>query len=268
MIRQVPSIFRVTTPKAMTRTFPGHFRLCTLFAVVGALAVTLAAPPLAAQQADYLGDSLSLEQRLMREDLSSYEQAAAAEAEARRQLDGAMSQLSALAGDTLTTTAAAGNLRRAEERAAQAAVAWRAASGRTAAVVARIEARLQRLRMLSDLTASSATTRVQPDVSGVWRVTMQPAGTVGVFDVDQSGTVLSGTYRMEDGKRGSLRGTLVANRVRLDRLDANQGFESIFHGEVDGSGRVIRGQWAPAELSDGGPGGGPWRAVLTSEEGQ
>ena len=251
----------------MKRYFPGSLRLFTLAAAC-VLAAVAGGPPLAAQQADYLGDSLSLEQRLMREDLSSYEQASAAEAEARQELDQAMSQLGALAGDTLTSTAAANNLRRAEQRAADAATAWRAASGRTAAVVARVEARLQRLRMLSGLAATSGAAVVRPDLTGLWRVTMQPAGTQGVFDVDQSGTVLTGTYRMEDGKRGSLRGTLVANRVRLDRLDANQGFESIFHGEVDAGGRVIRGQWAPAELSDGGPGGGAWRAVLTSEAGQ
>lgn len=252
----------------MKRNLPGPLRLFTLFAVASVLAAAPGGPPLAAQQADYLGDSLSLEQRLMREDLSSYEQASAAEAEARRELDDTMSRLATLAGGSLTTTAAANNLNRAEQQVEEAAVAWRAASGRTAAVVARVEARLQRIRMLSGLAASSAATVVRPDLTGVWRVTMQPAGTVGVFDLDQSGTVLAGTYRMDDGKRGSLRGTLVANRVRLDRLDANQGFESIFHGEVDADGRVIRGQWAPAELSDGGPGGGAWRAVLTSEEGQ
>lgn len=238
-------------------------RLGLLLAILLTLAAAAPAVAQGAGEEGFLSHSLSLEQRLMREDLSAFEQATAAETQARQQVGEAITQLGSLVAANASGTAAATNLGRAEQRMTEAAAAWREAAGRTEAALARVEMRLQRMRLLTALGASTVATSVSPNLTGAWRVRVQPDGAVGVYDLRQDGTVLSGTYRMENGLGGSLRGSLAGRRLRLERLDASQGFESIFYGEVNAAADVISGQWTPTEFADGGSGGGAWRAVLT-----
>jgi hypothetical protein len=99
-------------------------------------------------------------------------------------------------------------------------------------------------------------------LTGRWTLNVQPdlAGTAYLV---QQGTLVSGTYELSGGWSGSLRGTLVANKVRLERIDSQLGFAAIFYGEVDTTGDavVIQGRWEATQLATGMPSAGGWRAV-------
>jgi len=99
-------------------------------------------------------------------------------------------------------------------------------------------------------------------LDGPWDITVQPGLTGKIFLVQQ-GTLVSGTYEFSGGWTGSLRGTLVANKVRLERIDSQLGFAAIFYGElnVGAEPNVIRGRWEATQLAAGMPSAGGWRAI-------
>jgi hypothetical protein len=99
-------------------------------------------------------------------------------------------------------------------------------------------------------------------LDGPWDITVQPGLTGKIFLVQQ-GTLVSGTYELSGGWTGSLRGTLVANKVRLERIDSQLGFAAIFYGElnVGAEPNVIRGRWEATQLATGMPSAGGWRAI-------
>ena len=99
-------------------------------------------------------------------------------------------------------------------------------------------------------------------LDGPWDITVQP-GLTGTIFLVQQGTLVSGTYEFSGGWTGSLRGTLVANKVRLERIDSQLGFAAIFYGElnVGAEPNVIRGRWEATQLATGMPSAGGWRAI-------
>jgi len=99
-------------------------------------------------------------------------------------------------------------------------------------------------------------------LTGRWRLNVQP-DLEGTAYLVQQGTLVSGTYELTGGWSGSLRGTLVANKVRLERIDSQLGFAAIFYGELNTSGEalVIQGRWEATQLATGMPSAGGWRAV-------
>ena len=99
-------------------------------------------------------------------------------------------------------------------------------------------------------------------LNGRWTFTVQP-GLTGTIYFVQQGTLISGTYELSGGWTGSLRGTLVANKVRLERIDSQLGFAAIFYGEVNlgADPDVIQGRWEATQLATGMPSAGGWRAV-------
>lgn len=99
-------------------------------------------------------------------------------------------------------------------------------------------------------------------LDGTWELTVQPGLTGTVFLVQQ-GTLVSGTYELSGGWTGSVRGTLVANKIRLERIDSQLGFAAIYYGELNLSKEpaVIQGRWEATQLAAGMPSAGGWRAV-------
>lgn len=99
-------------------------------------------------------------------------------------------------------------------------------------------------------------------LTGRWKLNVQP-GLSGTAYLVQQGTLVSGTYELSGGWTGSLRGTLVANKVRLERIDSQLGFAAIFYGEVDldADPPAIRGRWEATQLATGMPSAGGWMAV-------
>lgn len=99
-------------------------------------------------------------------------------------------------------------------------------------------------------------------LDGTWELTVQP-GLKGTVFLVQQGTLVSGTYELSGGWTGSVRGTLVANKIRLERIDSQLGFAAIYYGELNLSAdpAVIQGRWEATQLAAGMPSAGGWRAV-------
>lgn len=97
-------------------------------------------------------------------------------------------------------------------------------------------------------------------ITGIWDVRLMPTGENGVFTIFQSGTLLSGEYILGGGWHGSLRGTLVEGRVYLERIDSVKGRFADLSGQLEGSGRVIRGRWKERDLTSNRPVEGSWIA--------
>ncbi len=97
-------------------------------------------------------------------------------------------------------------------------------------------------------------------LTGVWEVRWFPAGVTGTFFIDQSGTLVTGQYRLRPLGSGSLQGTFVGGKLRLQRIDRERGRDAELEGFVDADGRQIRGTWQGYELVQGGIPHGQWVA--------
>ena len=79
---------------------------------------------------------------------------------------------------------------------------------------------------------------------------------------------MSGDYTLEGGFSGSLRGTLVGDRLRMERVDSQLGFIGIFYGRLARDGSSVAGTWELTTFGVGAAGQGKWRAVPIREEGE
>ena len=104
-------------------------------------------------------------------------------------------------------------------------------------------------------------------ITGTWKVYHEPGGQEGEFYLQLDGTLVQGTYSLDGGWAGSLRGTLVAGKVRLERIDRQIGFAAILYGQLmmsDGHSR-LQGRWEATQLSSGLPSAGSWVAERMEE---
>jgi hypothetical protein len=97
-------------------------------------------------------------------------------------------------------------------------------------------------------------------LTGVWDVTWMPAGVQGTFYLDQSGTLVTGQYRLGAHGSGSLQGTFINGKLFLQRIDAERGRDAELEGVIDPDGSRIRGTWQAYELVQGGLPQGQWVA--------
>ncbi|BCW93467.1 MAG: hypothetical protein KatS3mg007_1361 [Thermoanaerobaculum sp.] len=159
--------------------------------------------------------------------------------------------------DSATLTSRSGDLRRAEAEVA-ALIAGsqqlRATIVARRAVIEQLTAEVKRLEETLQATGD--------DLSGRWQVAIEPGGLKGTFDLRLFGTLVSGVYELAGGWKGSLRGTLVGNTVRLERIDSQLGFVAVYTGrlEVRGGERRIEGTWQATNLAAGLPSAGTWLA--------
>lgn len=159
--------------------------------------------------------------------------------------------------DSATLTSRSGDLRRAEAEVA-ALIAGsqqlRATIVARRAVIEQLTAEVKRLEETLQTTGD--------DLSGRWQVAIEPGGLKGTFDLRLFGTLVSGVYELAGGWKGSLRGTLVGNTVRLERIDSQLGFVAVYTGrlEVRGGERRIEGTWQATNLAAGLPSAGTWLA--------
>jgi hypothetical protein len=100
----------------------------------------------------------------------------------------------------------------------------------------------------------------QDDLSGKWTVVIEPGGMKGTFDLRLDGTLVTGVYQLSGGWRGSLRGTLIGETVRLERIDTQQGFMASYSGRLVNreGGRRLEGVWEATNLAAGMPAAGTW----------
>ncbi|MCB1056971.1 MAG: hypothetical protein KDD11_15835, partial [Acidobacteria bacterium] len=139
---------------------------------------------------------------------------------------------------------------------------WTAVEGEARAIRRRLYDRLRRTALLSariDQLRGTQAVQVDP-VSGTWNLSLSPQRQEGKLVLRMSGTLVTGTYEIKDGEGGSLRGTYAGGKLRLERIDARRGFDSVWEGELDPARRRIDGTWTATELSSGGPARGSWTA--------
>jgi hypothetical protein len=103
-------------------------------------------------------------------------------------------------------------------------------------------------------------------LSGRWNVSIEPGEQRGVFRVALEGTIVSGDYTLEGGFTGSLRGTLIGDRLRLERVDSQLGFTTTYYGRLARDGSQIAGTWESTTFGVGAAGSGRWRAQPIKEE--
>lgn len=115
-------------------------------------------------------------------------------------------------------------------------------------------------RLSADVGAGEA------PLTGTWRLVVEP-GQDGMAYLQQQGTLVTGTYALSGGFSGSFRGTLVARKVRLERIDSQIGFAAIFYGRLVGQGRNLRlqGNWEATQLASGLASAGNWTGTKVEE---
>ena len=196
---------------------------------------------------------LRLERRLLALDLVTFNEARERERRAQQAVNEVLTRLDqALAGDAVTL----GTLEALQNDLDAAHAAARITEERLAAQLARIEERLRRIGLLEGETARPA---VADPISGRWQVTILPQNATATFDLRLSGTVVSGSYQVAGVSAGSFRGTYTGGNLRLERIDARGGFDSVWEATA-GIGRLA-GTWMSNELVTGQPNRGSWTAV-------
>lgn len=233
-----------------------HRPPAAILAVFAAVATTIVlAAPAAGQDDDtWLRRGLDLERRLLVQDLAAAEQAQVAVTEARTAVDQAVAAIR----QSTEAGAAPADLAAGATALAQARGLLAAADQGAAQALASLDERVRRIVLMNRLLGTGPPPAVPDVLTGPWGVTITPTDLEGVFRLQQNGTVVGGTYRLENGRTGSLRGTYVAGRLRLERIDTQSGLDAIFEAEVlPAEGRLV-GTWRPTILSSGGPGGGDW----------
>jgi len=100
------------------------------------------------------------------------------------------------------------------------------------------------------------------DLGGVWEIDASTAfdGAFGLMKLSMQGTQITGTYRMSTGRQGSLRGSLVGDKISLTRSDSELGDDLQIEGVLDGNSGEITGTWKSKFLGTGRPEFGDWSA--------
>jgi hypothetical protein len=124
---------------------------------------------------------------------------------------------------------------------------------------------VERRRSIVALESEIQTRKPADGVSGRWSVLLDPGSQRGVFRMTLEGTIVSGEYTLDGGYSGSLRGTLVSDRLRLERVDSRLGFSAIFYGRVARDASSIAGTWEATTFGTGATGAGIWKAIREEE---
>lgn len=212
---------------------------------------------------------IDVERRLLDQDREAYRTARAQESEQRgrlellvQEIDQLLDQESPDLDELLETQTALDSATLAAEQAGRQVAELRRA----------VVERLRRIALLEDdlRVLARATSPAPSPVSGLWEVEVQPAGVptgaVGTFELDVSGSIVEGRYRLADGRSGVIRGTYGGLTLRLELLESTRGLDAIFEGRYDPDEETLQGFWQPTELGAGEAGGGAWSARKLDDE--
>ena len=229
------------------------------------LVAACAAPlPLAADAvSDVLRADLARERRRMATDSSQLVDVARRLETAAGELASASRAVADVAGRSDTSAEEVG---RREDAVAAAEQEVRTLLDRRRLLVDRILERRRSIALLDAELRGKGRGTAADVLSGRWNVTMEPGEQRGVFRLALDGSLVSGDYTLEGGFSGSLRGTLVGDRLRVERVDSQLGFVAIFHGRLARDGSSLAGTWESTTFGVGAAGAGRWRAVPIREE--
>lgn len=103
-------------------------------------------------------------------------------------------------------------------------------------------------------------------LTGRWHLVVEPGGLEGDLELSLSGTLVNGIYHLSGDWFGSFRGTFVAGKVRIERVDSQLGFAAVFYGRYTGGDTPrLEGTWEGTHLAVGQPAGGTWVATRLPE---
>jgi hypothetical protein len=224
-----------------------------------ALVVLLGSLTLSAHgQTSISAADLAVEERLLAIHLTAYRDARAQERTALESLTRAAAALDQALGQPKPDPRELDRLI-AEREVASAAVVVVGERARRAQTS--FHDQLVRLRTLETVAASLRPVGGTDPVSGRWQIQLASAAERGTFDLRLEGSLVSGTYALNDGKKGSVRGTYVGRRLKLERIDAERGLEGVFEGEVDPLLGTARGVWNATELAAGAAAASGWSGL-------
>ncbi len=115
-----------------------------------------------------------------------------------------------------------------------------------------------RMERLEELDVEIAET--EGLLSGTWTLDLGGEQGRGTATFRSFGNTVEGFYEMQDGSRGSLRGTLIDGTLELERIDSSNGRDRRLQGRLSGDGRQLEGTWQTYELASGRPAEGGWVA--------
>ncbi|HMM33583.1 MAG TPA: hypothetical protein PKA62_02465 [Thermoanaerobaculia bacterium] len=234
------------------------------------LVLALGVPLVAAARTDPSMESLlvalDLERRARNEDVLELERLTSAATRADAAAASARERLvDAVRGGDVQ----AADLRDEEERVVEAEARAAAAREVRRAAVARLVERVRRIALLQEEVARrrSASRRPADPITGRWEATIDPGTRKGSFRLVLDGTLVSGDYTLDGGFRGSLRGTYVGERITIQRIDSERGFDATFYGRVQPQLKRITGTWEATAIAPAiGPVAGTWSAALLPDD--
>ena len=100
-----------------------------------------------------------------------------------------------------------------------------------------------------------------PMPGGLWRIDLPQSGIVGLMRLTANGSLVSGDYRLSNGRSGSVRGTYSGGRLQVVRFDSQSGQDGTLMAEVDAGRGTLRGTWQRDQLATGEPAMGSWTGV-------
>jgi hypothetical protein len=236
-----------------------------LAALAGAQEATTPQSAVSAASAQ-IATELRLERKLLALDLAAYREARTLEQRTRDQVAQSTARLDqALTGESL----ALGTLESVHLELASSRAASQIAADRVEWQLQRIEDRLRRIGFLEGEAGGRAANIAgapRDPLSGRWSVVILPQNQTGTFDLTLNGTLVAGSYTLSGGNlvgssAGSFRGTYADNHLRLERVDARRGSDSVFLGSVDPATGRLSGTWSANDLASGQPARGDWSAT-------
>lgn len=157
----------------------------------------------------------------------------------------------------------------AQESLEESEARFRAVDDRRRAVAARLVERGRRVSLLLDeIARRRGRLRGSPDpVTGRWDWTIDPGARKGTMNLRLDGTIVTGEYVLDGGFRGSVRGTFIAEKLSLQRVDAERGIDANFYGRMTLGPRRLAGTWeATAIAPTPGAVAGTWSATVAPEK--
>jgi hypothetical protein len=225
---------------------------------VGALLAFLGGVLLAADASDAVKAELARERKRLTSDSKTL-------ADISRRLETALNQLASASravSEAVAKNDGADEIARREDAVSDSEQEVRGLLERRRLLADRV---VERRRSITALEAEVQTRKPPDAVSGRWSVTLDPGAQRGVFRMTLEGTIVAGEYTLDGGYTGSLRGTLVNDRLRLERVDSRLGFSAIFYGRVARDASSIAGTWEATTFGEGSPSAGVWKAVREEE---
>jgi hypothetical protein len=223
------------------------------------LACLLAAAAAGQEAAVALRAQLAVEERMLAQEVDAYRQARRQQDDAVAAVQEASKALDAGIGKHLLEV---DELERLATQRAVAAAAEEILSQRVEELERRVFDHARRAVMLrQELSRQARGVEAADPLSGQWRVEIASPLHAGTFELHLEGNAVTGTYSLDDGRSGTLKGTFVANRLHLERSDSERGPDGVFEGTVDPEAGLARGLWNPSLLGTDTAVGSSWSGV-------